>query len=523
MTTLAREGQETGPGTHSPVGTPRGGPRPDSSDEPESRSTVQGRRIVRSGLALSSLLVMVGFALEPSPERLLLGALVLYSFAVVTWPLFTLRDQSLLSPLYFLLLIVFLSNPLRFFVIAAYPELKTTQWYLAQFDLDDFIVGSLMTAVGLTALVVGYSSTQARAAVPSVFLARPADISLRRLRLLGLVATIVSTAVIAITVRSGSTTDSLSAKRGEVVDGVRFANAYVDTLVDSLFAFVAVLALVTLPRRGKLAIPDKLLLFAGVSLSVAFAFISQDRSRTPLILLGLAVIFSIALGRFPWRTAIAALVLGGALFSAMTEIRLSSRPSVAERQQALEHLSPPEDLMVTIGGAFNMGGFVANSHAYEVVPSVMGHAYGLTFVEALARPIPRQIWHDKPVATGQTWVTAFRGDRFGASAGGGGAPGIVAEAYWNFSWLGIVTVLFVLGRLLRLLSNTVHAYGLDRPLLVALSIILSMALPQTIYGRDLASGLVELGTNVFFVGLIGALSRLTPTVKCSTPPHGVAK
>lgn len=485
-----------------------------SGDEPATLPTahgrVHGRRLLRLTIALSALLVALGIAAEPSGRRLLTGALVFYSFAIVVLPLLRRSNETLLSPLYFLALIVFLSNPLRFFVIAAYPQLSSTQWFLADFDLDDFYMGAVMTAVGLTAMVVGYHLTTSSLPLPKAIGIATEQISVRRLRRLLTVLVVVSTAVAVLTIRRSGDELGLSAKRGEVVDGVRFANGYVTVVFDLLFAAIAVLAMVALSRHRRLAVADAVLLTLGVSIILLFAFISQDRSSTAVVLLGLAIVFAVALGHFPWRAALTGIVVGGALFLTMTDLRESSRSGVAERNQVLRELSPPERLAISVGGAFNMGGFVANTHAHAVVPDTLPYAYGRTFVEAATRPIPRQVWRDKPVATGQTWIAAFRGDRFGASAGGGAAPGLLAESYWNFGWLGILTIPALLGLFLRLLSNAANRAGPERPVGAALAVLLAMGLPQTAYGRDFASGLVVVGLSLAAVIFVGLATRLEP-------------
>jgi hypothetical protein len=67
---------------------------------------------------------------------------------------------------------------------------------------------------------------------------------------------------------------------------------------------------------------------------------------------------------------------------------------------------------------------------------------GNTFAVALATPIPRVIWPDKPVVNyGAEFTTLVKGD---ASSGNSG-PGFFAEAYWNLGWLGVLMMCTVTG------------------------------------------------------------------------------
>jgi hypothetical protein len=67
---------------------------------------------------------------------------------------------------------------------------------------------------------------------------------------------------------------------------------------------------------------------------------------------------------------------------------------------------------------------------------------GRTLAVALATPIPRVIWPDKPIVNyGSVFTTLVNGD---ASSGDTG-PGFFAEAYWNLGWLGVLIVAAVTG------------------------------------------------------------------------------
>jgi hypothetical protein len=63
--------------------------------------------------------------------------------------------------------------------------------------------------------------------------------------------------------------------------------------------------------------------------------------------------------------------------------------------------------------------------------------------------VPRLLWPDKPIiATGADLYTAATGNE-GSSI----APGVFAEAYWNFGWLGIPLLMVPLGVILTIFSK----------------------------------------------------------------------
>jgi hypothetical protein len=84
-------------------------------------------------------------------------------------------------------------------------------------------------------------------------------------------------------------------------------------------------------------------------------------------------------------------------------------------------------------------GFAINQHDQA--------APGQSYRYFLAVLVPRVLWPDKPVITdvGVDFNEAAVGNR-GSSAG----PGVIAESYWNFGWLGVLVFMPVLGLFLLL-------------------------------------------------------------------------
>ncbi len=75
---------------------------------------------------------------------------------------------------------------------------------------------------------------------------------------------------------------------------------------------------------------------------------------------------------------------------------------------------------------------------------------GNSFENVLATFIPRILWPDKPILnTGQEFAMLATG-RF---ANNSVSPGLFAEAYWNFGWLGIPMVMLATGLMLAMFSR----------------------------------------------------------------------
>jgi hypothetical protein len=69
------------------------------------------------------------------------------------------------------------------------------------------------------------------------------------------------------------------------------------------------------------------------------------------------------------------------------------------------------------------------------VPARIPHAHGRTYLNALARPVPRALWPDKPKAA-DTLLTARIWPRL-AAIGGGFAFSLFGEPYLNFGLAGV--------------------------------------------------------------------------------------
>ena len=78
------------------------------------------------------------------------------------------------------------------------------------------------------------------------------------------------------------------------------------------------------------------------------------------------------------------------------------------------------------------------------VPSLYPFQHGDTFIsQSLYTPIPRLFWKDKPIHdTGRRWAIMFGDDPSEAAIGTHGHIGIVAEAFFNFGYWGLVLLFF---------------------------------------------------------------------------------
>lgn len=89
------------------------------------------------------------------------------------------------------------------------------------------------------------------------------------------------------------------------------------------------------------------------------------------------------------------------------------------------------------------------------VPNDVDHLFGRSYVAALAFWIPRTVWPEKPRGIGAHYSALIAGGA-GTMEGfqGGGIPvSAPAEAYWNFSWIGVLSIFLLFGMLLRFIAD----------------------------------------------------------------------
>jgi oligosaccharide repeat unit polymerase len=85
----------------------------------------------------------------------------------------------------------------------------------------------------------------------------------------------------------------------------------------------------------------------------------------------------------------------------------------------------------------------------QFVPVSLNYQFGNTYLEALARPVPRALWSGKPIEADSQLMKAIW-PRFQA-AGTGFAFSFFGEPFLNFSWVGVFIVALIFGVLCRTL------------------------------------------------------------------------
>ncbi|GFZ79961.1 hypothetical protein GCM10010978_21450 [Compostibacillus humi] len=117
-----------------------------------------------------------------------------------------------------------------------------------------------------------------------------------------------------------------------------------------------------------------------------------------------------------------------------------------------------KEFKVNVTGIFDMLGDIASStQGGEILPSLVGslikgeidYQYGSTLVNIIFAPIPRTIWKDKPIIDESGVVgQALMGSNYW-----GLPPGPYGIAFFNFGFIGVIIIAFLVGYIIYKLYN----------------------------------------------------------------------
>jgi len=129
------------------------------------------------------------------------------------------------------------------------------------------------------------------------------------------------------------------------------------------------------------------------------------------------------------------------------------------------------------------------AHIMEAIPTVLDYQYGKTLVTILFAWIPRELWPSKPIAPMDAIIamTIFGAEFYG---GGGMPPGLIAEMYLNFWFIGIIIGCFAVGYLLKIIHMQFKAYSCNRNI-VLLYVTSFMPLGGAFMGSGFTSSLIS--------------------------------
>ena len=376
--------------------------------------------------------------------------------AVLLWVPFLKPDYQPIEPLSFVMLAVLVGITLKPAYIAFGPEYMEGYLLLNRQEPAFLLNGAFLALVGLSMLSVGYLLVLPRPGLSRLRVFATPVWSRDRLVLVGFVSMAIALAAMYLYIGKlglSGVIEDFSRKRFYEVEGAEFersALGYYRTaasVVGPVFLFVLAWAL---GRKAKIGKVEMVFIGVLVFMSVVFPFFNSSRTKVLMILLEALVIWKCVRGRIPtWM--VSAIGIG---MLALLLLLTALRPKAAEVSSFGDFLGVNALLETTVGSRHFLD-LTKTSHIIEGVPDQLTYQYGMTYVAWVFMPVPRTVWLDKPALGAGPII----GQQIFGMQRAGVPPGMIAEAFLNFGYLGVLFCPFLIGVGLR------WCYELFRPVL----------------------------------------------------------
>lgn len=224
--------------------------------------------------------------------------------------------------------------------------------------------------------------------------------------------------------------------------------------------------------------------FGTVALTLLFIFIRWNKATATKLIVGLLLLLLVV---FP--------------YSDLFRTSLSAEINV---QKATD--------FYTTKGDYDVFQMVLNTVRYV---DTFGHTYGKQVLGATFFWVPRTIWEDKPVGTGQHVAT-----NLGYSFTNLSCP-LWAEAFIDFGWIGVSVVFLILGRITKHLQE-LFIMNSNKRSLVEMVVPFLAAYQIFLLRGDLLNGVAYMSLFLGLMFMIFRLSRRREKVVSAKEGHTVA-
>lgn len=390
-----------------------------------------------------------------STDLYLLFALSCISVALAYWPLFMkMEPKGILHPLIFPLLWMLVKNLVQepaMLITPFYQEtlsfVKTTTSTLSISEaglINANLKFRILEIISFAALYAGYFTT------PGTF-----SLRIRKVRTFAqlkpglLIIGLIGVAAVLVFFQMNGGVSAYMSSWGTS----RAKAQYGQGPISAFFYALVVIPQLWFFYKGKKAIRNPFFLLFFVTFLFVGFFTTGSRSSILLGMIGYFIIWMVKGQRLPTFSGVAFLAFFFILFGLLGMVRRS----VFDNKVDL-HLLVNADLGEVIQEASQESSKRAASGAdVAVIYAVPEHAdylYGKTYLAGVFFWVPRLLWEGKPNGAGR-----YAGNQF-FSTTAAIPTGEIAEAYWNFSWLGVMLLFFLKGILSRFAAN----FYLENPL-----------------------------------------------------------
>lgn len=259
-------------------------------------------------------------------------------------------------------------------------------------------------------------------------------------------------------------------------------------------ALIASIALFHLQRSRQ---RSTILAVGLIGVNLLLPIYSSDRTGVllPLLQIGLLVTASRS-KRIRPKTVVVAVLVAMMALQLLTSLRAVGR---TEADVEFSPLSTVDSLLLN-RSLFDLS---KNIHVMRLAGGdELGWMFGESYVNAVLAPVPRSIWPAKPlISTGPELAKAAYD-----SPGFGVPPGLIGEAYWNFSLIGLLLIPTFVGRAVGKLDAQ-DLRGLS-PFSQIVYVVLLLPIPYNAVAGSAASTAVEIYRDALLLATLAVVGRL---------------
>lgn len=440
------------------------------------------------------------FVVAKNEREFMVALLGFFCVAIVSVPLFVLRDYDLFEPMTLVILLVIFGTPFKILFALAYrhEDPHVASHVLFNQEPEVFLYGLMITVVGLILLVIGYLLRLPGVNLSAVYLPWIEKWNGRRLQfaliILGSISFVCFVGFVAVAgVNFGSLSDMSEKRFGDsrASGGERMLSAkYFLYRGAALSKFAVYLCLIWICRTGRIRI-SWLAIFTCLFLmqTVMLAFVMNSRANVILIMVDCLIIYYLML-----KTIDLKIVFGFAAVAVLLVI-----PMLAARGNSQDESPVNEVVKKTLTGR-NMLDIAKTCHIMNGVPDKMHHRNGEMLYAWMCAPIPKSYWPDKPMWANKgvylnQHIFEYDGDLSGCP------PGLIGELYWDFGKWGVWIGLFIFGILLRQLYLGFRRHSTNMSSILIYTLIISRFVMFSL-GNDFGTGIVKAALDlvpVFFL------------------------
>ena len=381
--------------------------------------------------------------LYTSLEGFVFIILCILSFVIVASPMFIKSKVEIDQPIVFILMSVLFGITLRGPYFLFTEDRHIRDFFMLGESIDFFIFPTFLLVIGLAIMMVGYSLKPKPWNLLKYRLFRKTDWSENRIIILsvfGIIASmygiylyfeLLKTSILELDVSTFSKARFIEIEGSDV----RGSAGYVRLLGGLARPIFFITLLYFLAKRKSIFSVIGVLMIFSLIASLALPILLSTRVQVIYIAFSAGLIWS-SKRKVSGRTWVMLLLVIGLVFSVLTSYRNREITDYSDIWKSVNLFSVVESVVDNR----NLLGVSKNAHIINNVPEREPHAWGWTVVNWVVTPIPRSLWPSKPSALTGGYV---RDHIYQHKYGGGIPPGIVAELYWNFSYIGIFLMFFI--------------------------------------------------------------------------------